>query len=98
MEEKMTLRSAASPFSSFVGLRTIGPQLVACCYLPPAEKYPGHPDYKPAPPAKLEVQVLHPISTIHTSHVYPWPKLSATLQSSEAEENAKLLKLQCWVV
>ena len=53
----MFMRSAALPFTSFVGLRSIGPQLVACTYLPPAEKYPGHPDYKPAPPAKLQAQV-----------------------------------------
>lgn len=57
MEDRMFMRSAALPFTSFVGLRSIGPQLVACTYLPPAEKYPGHPDYKPAPPAKLQAQV-----------------------------------------
>lgn len=58
MEQAMILQKAALPFSSFVGIKSVGPQIVACCYLPPADRYPGHPDYKPAPPAKLHIQVL----------------------------------------
>lgn len=58
MESRMFVQTAALPFTSFVGLKTTGPQLVACCYLPPAHKYPGHPEYRPAPPAKLQIQVL----------------------------------------
>ena len=57
MESRLLLRRAALPFTSFVGMKTVGPQLVACCYLPPAEKYPGHPEYRPAPPARLQIQV-----------------------------------------
>ena len=57
MESRLQLRKAALPFTSFVGMKTVGPQLVACCYLPPAEKYPGHPEYRPAPPARLQIQV-----------------------------------------
>lgn len=57
MEQAMLLQTAALPYSSFVGMKSMGPQLVACCYLPPADRYPGHPDYKPAPPAKLRIQV-----------------------------------------
>lgn len=67
MENRFFLRSAAVPFTSFVGLKTTGPQLAACCYLPPAEKYPGHPDYKPAPPAQLDIQVYTP----HNSNFQP---------------------------
>ena len=58
MESRLLLRKAALPFTSFVGMKTVGPQLVACCYLPPAEKYPGHPEYRPAPPARLQIQVI----------------------------------------
>lgn len=57
MEQQMIMQKAALPFSSFVGMKSMGPQLVACVYLPPAERYPGHPEYKPAPPAKLRIQV-----------------------------------------
>ena len=64
MEGRMFLRSAAVPFTSFVGYKTVGPHLVACCYLPPAEKYPGHPDYKPAPPATLDIQASFPSGSV----------------------------------
>ncbi len=64
MEEAMLLQTAALPYSSFVGMKSMGPQLVACCYLPPADRYPGHPEYKPAPPAKLRIQVGRSLSPL----------------------------------
>jgi len=63
----MSMQRVTLPFSSFVGMKSTGPQLVACCHLPPAERYPGHPDYRPAPQAKLQIQVAPlPLNFIHS--------------------------------
>ena len=57
--EKRTRNISAltKPFTSFFGMQSLGPQISAFCTMPPAVKYPGHPDYRPPPPCNLQIMV-----------------------------------------